>query len=53
MASINVVNANAPGDVRRISEAEVDRTEYNDVDIKDPFRKFTDDEWWRQLGKKG
>ncbi len=49
MASINVANVNTPGNQRRIAEAEVDRTEYNGVDIKDPFRKFTDNEWWRQL----
>jgi hypothetical protein len=53
MASINVANVNVPGNQRRIAEAEVDRTEYNGVDIKDPWRKFTDNEWWRQLGKKG
>ena len=53
MASINVANVNVPGNPRRIAEAEVDRTEYNGVDIKDPWRKYTDDEWWRQLGKKG
>ena len=53
MASINVANVNVPGNPRRIAEAEVDRTEYNGVDIKDPWRKFSDDEWWRQLGKKG
>ena len=53
MASINVANVNAPGNPRRIAEAEVDRTEYNGVDIKDPWRKYSDDEWWRMLGKKG
>ena len=53
MASINVANVNISGNPRQIAEAEVDQTEYNGVDIKDPWRKYTDDKWWRQLGKKG
>jgi len=53
MAQINVASVNAPGNPRRIAEAEVDRVEYNGVDIRDPWRKYSDDEWWRQLGKKG
>jgi len=55
MAQINSANVNAPGqrNARQISETDTDRNEYNGVDITDPFRTFTKDEWWRQLGKKG
>jgi hypothetical protein len=53
MASINVANVNTPGNPRRIAEAEVERVEYNGVDIRDPWRPYSDDEWWRQLGRKG
>jgi hypothetical protein len=53
MASINVANMNVLGNQRRIAEAEVNQTEFNGIDIKDPWRKFLDDKWWRMLGKEG
>ena len=58
MAQINSANINVPGqNQRRINEVgaglDTDRNEYNSVDITDPWREFTKDEWWRQLGKKG
>ncbi len=53
MALINVANVNTPGNPRQIAEAEVECVEYNGVDIRDPWRPYSDDEWWRQLGCKG
>ena len=54
MAQINSASVNAPGNhPRRISEADVNRNEYAGVDIRDPWRKFTDDEWFNQLGDRG
>jgi hypothetical protein len=53
MAQINVANVNNPGNPCRIAKAKVDRVAYNGVNIHDPGRKFSKDEWWRQLGKKG
>jgi hypothetical protein len=50
MAQINSANINAPGpNPRRISEGNTDtsgapRTEFNGVDIRNPFRTFTDRE---------
>jgi hypothetical protein len=58
MAQINSANINVPGqNQRRINEVgaglDTDRNEYNSVDITNPWREFTKDEWWRQLGKTG
>jgi hypothetical protein len=54
MAQINSSNMNVPGQhQRRVNELDTDRNEYNGVDITNPFREFSKDEWWRQLGKKG
>ena len=58
MAQINSANINTPGqNQRRVNEVvaglDMDHNEYNSVDITDPWREFTKDEWWRQLGKKG
>ncbi len=55
MAVINSASVNAPG-ARRVSEvsaADTARTEWNGVDIRDPWRKFTDDEWFTKLGNRG
>lgn len=57
MAAINSAHVNAPGtNARRISEVsttDLARKEWNGVDIRDPWRKFTDDEWNNRLGEKG
>ena len=57
MAQINSASVNAPGaNARRISEVssgDMARTEWNGVDIRDPWRKFTDDEWFTKLGDRG
>ena len=60
MAQINSASVNAPGaNARRISEAQTAsdadtaRNEWNGVDIRDPWRKFTDDEWFTKLGRRG
>ena len=57
MAQINSANVNAPGaNARRISEissGDMARTEWNGVDIRDPWRKFTEDEWYAKLGDRG
>ena len=57
MAQINSANVNAPGaNARRISEVssgDMARTEWNGVDIRDPWRKFTEDEWYAKLGDRG
>ena len=59
MAQINSSNVNVPGqNPRRINEVDTvgldtERNEYNGCDITNPWREFTKDEWWRQLGKKG
>ena len=57
MAQINSASVNAPGpNPRRVSEAssaDLSRTEWNGVDIRDPWRKFTDDEWFNKLGERG
>ena len=57
MAQINSASVNAPGaNARRISEVnsgDMARTEWNGVDIRDPWRKFTDDEWFTKLGGRG
>jgi len=56
MAQINSSSINAPGsNARRVSEAksnkndvsdaDLNRIEWNGVDIHDPWRKFSDDEW--------
>jgi hypothetical protein len=48
MAQINNASVNAPGaTTRRISEvstADMAQNEWNGVNIRDPWRKFTDDE---------
>jgi len=60
MAQINVASINAPGnnprrilEVQAFSKADMNHTEWNGVDIRDPWRKFTDDEWVTKLGKCG
>ncbi len=57
MAQINSASVNAPGaTTRRISEvsaADMAQNEWNGVDIRDPWRKFTDDEWFTKLGDCG
>ena len=57
MAQINSANVNAPGtNPRRVSEVsstDLARNEFNGVDIRDPWRKFTDDEWFNKLGQRG
>ena len=57
MAQINSANVNAPGtNPRRVSEVsstDLARNEFNGVDICDPWRKFTDDEWFNKLGQHG
>ena len=57
MAQINSASLNAPGtNPRRISEVatgDLTRNEFNGVDIRDPWRKFTDDEWFNKLGTRG
>ena len=57
MAQINSANVNAPGaNARRVSEVtsgDMARTEWNGVDIRDPWRKFTEDEWYAKLGDRG
>ncbi len=48
---------NAPGaNARRILEAsssDMACNEWNGVDICDPWRKFTEDEWFTKLGDRG
>jgi hypothetical protein len=57
MAQINNASVNAPGAItRRVSEvsaANMAQNEWNGVDIRDPWRKFTDDEWFTKLGDRG
>jgi hypothetical protein len=59
MAKINSLNVNVPGqNPRQINEVytvglDTECNEYNGCDITNPWREFTKDEWWRQLGKKG
>jgi hypothetical protein len=57
MAQINSASVNAPGaTTRRISEvsaADMARNEWNGIDICDPWRKFTDDEWFTKLWDHG
>jgi hypothetical protein len=64
MAQINSSSINAPGsNARRVSEtksnnndvsdADLNRTEWNGVDIRDPWRKFSDDEWYKKLKEWG
>jgi hypothetical protein len=57
MAQINSANINAPGaNPRRVSEVsstDLARNEFNGVNIRDPWRKFTDDEWFNKLGQRG
>jgi hypothetical protein len=57
MAQINSASVNAPGaNARRISKvssSDMARTEWNGVDIRDPWRKFTEDEWFTRLGDRG
>jgi hypothetical protein len=57
MAQINSASVNAPGaTTRRISEvssADMAQNEWNGVDIRDPWRKFIDDEWFTKLGDRG
>jgi hypothetical protein len=57
MAQINSASVNALGaNTRHISEvssADMARNEWNGVDIRDPWRKFTLDEWFTKLGDCG
>jgi len=57
MAQINSATVNAPGaNARRVSEVtsgDMARTEWNGVDIRNPWRKFTEDEWYAKLGDRG
>lgn len=57
MAAINSAHVNAPGNntrrVSQVSAGDLARTEWNGVDITDPWRKFTDDEWHTKLGDRG
>ncbi len=54
MAQINSASINAPGNnprqVSEASSADLLRNEFNGVDVRDPWRKFTDDEWFNKLG---
>ena len=58
MAAINSAHINAPGNnntrrVSQVSSQDLARTEWNGVDISDPWKKFTDDEWYTKLGDRG
>jgi hypothetical protein len=57
MAQINSASVNAPGaTTHRISEvsaADMAQNEWNGVNIHDPWRKFTDNEWFTKLGDRG
>ena len=58
MAAINTAHVNAPGNnARRVSEAvsasDLARNEYNGVNIRDPWKKFSEDEWYNKLGQRG
>lgn len=54
MSQINGASINAPGPIaRRISEAEANHTEFNGVNIQNPWHSFTDDEWFNKLGQRG
>ncbi len=57
MAQINSASVNAPGaTTRRISEvsaADMAQNEWNGVNIRDLWRKFTDNEWFTKLGDCG
>jgi hypothetical protein len=57
MTHINSASVNAPGaNTRRISEvssADMAQNEWNGVDIRDPWRKFTNNEWFTKLGDRG
>jgi hypothetical protein len=57
MAQINNASVNAPGATTRhiseVSAADMARNEWNGVDICDPWRKFTDNEWFTKLGDRG
>ena len=57
MAQINSASINAPGNnPRRVSEAssaDLSQTEFNGVDVRDLWRKFTNDEWFNKLGQRG
>lgn len=56
MAAINTAHVNAPGNntrrVSQVSSADLARTSWNNVDISDHWRKFTEDEWFK-LGARG
>ncbi len=60
MAQINSASINAPGvnarcisEVHTTSDVDTACNEWNGVDIRDPWRKFTDDEWFTKLGRQG
>jgi hypothetical protein len=54
MAQINSASVNAPGvSPCCISRADVNQNKFNGVNIRNPWRKFTDKEWHNQLGEGG
>ena len=57
MAQINSASLKLPGtNLQRISEVATGnfaRNEFNGVDIRDPWQKFTDDKWFNKLGTQG
>lgn len=52
MAQVSTHPGKMPGAFRS-SEAEANRTEFNGVNIQNPWRQFTDDEWFNKLGQRG
>ncbi len=54
MAQINSASVNAPGATTRciseFSSADMAQNKWNGVNIHDPWRKFTDNEWFTKLG---
>lgn len=57
MAAINSAHVNAPGNntrcISQVSSNDLARTEWNGVDITDPWKKFSEDEWYTKLGERG
>jgi hypothetical protein len=57
MAQINSASVNAPGAttcrISEVSAADMAQKKWNGVNIRDPWRKFTDDEWFTKLGDHG
>ena len=57
MALINTTHIYAPWNntcrVSEVSSTDLARTEWNGVDIQNPWKKFTEDEWYTKLGDQG